>query len=159
MAMLVTVGVTFMTPQWLTNRGCAQGLRLVSRDATNYSEDAQQGTPGSILVTFLPIYPIVWFFQESLDLKLLREVSTQVSVNPSPSSSRSTRTRLYTQPTLSHIRAGAVFPKSSSVLSTWCVFIAHLWKKGRRPFWLSFWLSFPFYQCSPEGGLESRMCA
>ena len=159
MAMLVTVGVTFMTPQWLTNPGCAQGSRLVGRDATNYSEGAQQGTLGSIFVTFLPIYPIVWFFQESLVLTLPREVSTQVSVNPFPSSSRRTCTHLYTQPTVSRIRAGAVFPKSSSMLSTWCVFTAHLWKKGRRSFWLSFWLSFPFYQCSPEGGLESCMCA
>lgn len=111
------VGVTFMSPQWLTNPGCAQGLRLVSRDATNYSEDAQQGMLGSILVTFLPIYPIVWFFQESLVLKLLREVSTQVSVNPSPSSSRRRDTHLYTQPTVSRLGRGLCFPNLAQCLA------------------------------------------
>ena len=92
-------------------------------------------------------------------LKLLWEVRTQVSVKPSPSSSRSACTHLYTQPTVSRIRVGAVFPKSSSMLSTGCMFTAHLWKKGRRSLWVSFWLSFPFYQCSPEDGLESSMYA
>lgn len=157
MVILVTVRVTAMSPQWLMSHGCTQRIGPVGWEATNSNEDDQQ-VAGEHTRHLFPIYPIVWFFQQSLVLKLLWEGSTQDSVNPL-ASSRCTHAPRYTQPTVSPNRAGAIFPKPSSMLSTGSEFTTCLWKEGRQSFWLSFWLSSPFLPVQSWGwSWVSRMC-